>query len=500
MNERELQRQNLQKILDSQKTLAERNILGQYSTPYKLASLICKKIKSLTGNRIDSVLEPAIGTGVFYSALTEEIAVDKFVGYEIDEHYFNPSSLLWDKTNLQLYNQDFLSVQPNEKFSLIISNPPYTRHHHISSERKTKIYKLIKDSYGIEISGLSGLYVYFMILSTAWLKEGGYSCWLIPSEFLTVNYGESLKKFLLNNVDLISIHSFTADDIQFDDALVSSSIVIFRNTKPSDNKITFSWGSLENPKTEISINRSELNPEKKWNESFLCNKIKDIADNVNLGTFFFIKRGIATGDNNFFIVDKDTVSKYDMPKDIIISVAPPPRKLNTDIYTKEQAESEGLYLFSCSLPIETIREKYKGLYEYIILGLENEVNLRSNCRHRELWYKCETREKSPILVSYMGRDNGSSPIRFILNEANVTATNSYLMLYPKDEYKYLFRDPSLTRAVWKTLSEIPKNILMAYGRTYGGGLFKWEPKELAAVPCPSLKKILKTNSPSLFDT
>lgn len=502
MNDIELKRQLLQKRLDAKKSLPERNKLGQYSTPYPLASTICKIIRPLVGDTIESVLEPAIGTGVFFSALSEQYKIAKFVGYEIDSHYFIPSASLWANSNIKLFNQDFLTAQATEKFSLIISNPPYSRHHHIMPEMKKYLSNKIKDTFGIEVSGLSGLYVYFVILSTLWLKKDGYSCWLIPSEFLTVNYGRAFKQFLSESVDLISIHTFTANDVQFNDALVSSSILVFKNSKPSQSPVKFSWGdNLENPEDILLINRDQLEYNQKWNKSFFQNKVGMgyNQSDVRIGNYFSIKRGIATGDNSFFIIDKETVKTYDIPTSFVKPVVPPPRKLKSNIYSIAQSEIDGSYLIDCSLPLDVIKNKYNGLFNYLKFGIANEVNMRANCKNRELWYKCETRDTAPILVSYMGRDNGKSPIRFILNEAKATATNSYLMMYPKPEYRHQFRDPAFTKKIWLILSEIPTQSLLDYGRIYGGGLLKLEPKELAEIPCPQLKEVLSPLYPSLFE-
>ena len=58
------------------------------------------------------------------------------------------------------------------------------------------------------------------------------SIWLIPSEFMDVNYGSALKEYLLNRVDLVRIHRFDPNEVQFEDALVSSAVVWFRNRAP----------------------------------------------------------------------------------------------------------------------------------------------------------------------------------------------------------------------------------------------------------------------------
>lgn len=500
MRDSELKRQQLQQDLDRKKNLSERNKLGQYSTPYTLACQICDHLKQYLGESIDSFLEPAIGTGVFYSALSERVNIHRSVGYEIDEHYYTPASLLWEGDNIDLINRDFLKAVPQRDFSLIIANPPYSRHHHLSKGMKMELSRKIKDLYNIEVSGLSGLYLYFLILSTQWLVEGGISCWLIPAEFLSVNYGTALRKFLLDKVDLISIHCFKAEDLQFNDALVSSAVVIFRNSVPTKDPVIFSWGNdLNQPSVEKAVEKDNLISLPKWTETVLCGESYEKSSQPTIGTFFNIKRGIATGDNNFFVVDNATVDKYKISKKLLTLVIPPPRKLNSDIYDQALANENKLYLITCNEPNEVVRTKYSGFSDYLSYGLSCGVNLKANCKNRSPWYKCEKRDVSPILVSYMGRDNGKPPIRFILNEAGATATNSYLMLYPKDEYKYLFKGTSFSKKVWKILQSIPKEVLMAHGRSYGGGLLKWEPKELESVPCPELAAIMKTSKPSLFD-
>ena len=62
--------------------------------------------------------------------------VKKALGFEIDPVYFNPAKEIWKNTNLEMINQDFLLSEPKEKVSLIISNPPYSRHHHVPVDYK----------------------------------------------------------------------------------------------------------------------------------------------------------------------------------------------------------------------------------------------------------------------------------------------------------------------------------------------------------------------------
>ena len=160
---------------------------------------------------------------------------------------------------------------------------------------------------------------------------------------------------------------------------------------------------------------------------------------------------------------------------------------------------EELYLFHCNLHEAEIRKNYPNVWSYIEQGIEKGVNNGYNCRNRTPWYSCEMREPSPILLTYMGRsDSNDRLFRFILNSTKAVATNSYLLLYPKNEFKYKLQNSIVLRNVWNALNSIPKENLKKCGRVYGGGLYKIEPKELLNVPVPQLEELLGRER-TLFD-
>ncbi len=113
------------------------------------------------------------------------------------------------------------------------------------------------------------------------------------------------------------------------------------------------------------------------------------------------------------------------------------------------------------------------------------------CKHRSPWYAQEKRPPSMFLCTYMGRAHTGKglPFRFILNHSKATATNVYLMLYPKPALAKMILDrPELVKEVWQGLNHISAETLMSEGRVYGGGLHKLEPRELGNALCAPIVK------------
>jgi adenine-specific DNA-methyltransferase len=93
----------------------------------------------------------------------------------------------------------------------------------------------------------------------------------------------------------------------------------------------------------------------------------------------------------------------------------------------------------------------------------------------------------------MGRQKteGSSPFRFILNHSKAVATNSYHVLYPKKHLESVLQiNPDVLGELWQALKSLTLENLLVEGRTYGGGLYKIEPGELANVLVENVPEIL----------
>jgi adenine-specific DNA-methyltransferase len=490
--------------------------------------------KCVMGKTTVRFLDPAFGSGSFFSALLQKFSFDQIsegVGYEIDPYYGNAALDLWRHQQLKLYLEDFTLALPpetdDEKANLLICNPPYVRHHYLPKTEKQRLQKRGEQITGIRLNEQTGLYGHFLCIAHAWMAPNSLAGWLIPSEFMDVRYGEHIKAYLLKEVTLLRIHCFRQGNVQFHDALVSSSIVWFRNTPPPTNytiELTYG-GTFTKPEFVINLQNDKLAANKKWTKLFshqepskrIEEKIlphihtsiwhaaqKTSDQEVLLAHLFDVKRGLATGNNNFFLLSKDLIAKYQLPMQFMKPVLPNPRYLPLDEVNADNLGNpilkNNLFLLDCNLSEDEIKAKYPTLWNYLQIGIATKVHHGYLCRYRKLWYSQEKRPISLFLCAYMGRTDlkKKTPFRFILNHSKATATNAYHILYPKPFLqKAIEETPEIGKAIWESLCSIPLEILINESRIYGGGLHKMEPGELANVSAVTVLETLQRYSVSI---
>ena len=497
-------RQGEQGRLDALKSAEERNRLGQFATPNRLAVEMARYALRLWGGRDEKVrfLDPSIGTGSFFSALRQVFpagAIAGASGVEIDPSFAQAASVLWEPLGLAVTTADFTRLPPppsGVRPNLVLANPPYVRHHHLGQDEKRRLKELVRQGQGIEISGLAGLYGYFLLLADTWLEDGGLAFWLIPSEFMDVNYGAAIKEYLTERVKLLHIHRFCPSDVQFFDALVTSAVVIFEKSPPTaEQTVRFSFGgSLLEPDTSEFVPSGVLRTARKWTNYPSTRPVVATFGprDAILGDLFTIRRGQATGSNSFFILPRDEALRSGIPAEFLKPILPSPRHLRTPIVEAGPGGfplvEKPLGLIDCHLTEDEIRRRYPAFWAYLESGADLGVNKGYLASRRTPWYSQEKREPPPFVCTYMGRQReGRSPFRIIWNKSRATAANVYLMLYPKGMLRRaLDARPDLYPVVFSLLQDIKAHSFIDEGRVYGGGLHKMEPKELAFLPAQAI--------------
>ncbi len=517
MEVREKIRRERQVQLDRRRSQSERNRLGQFSTPNELAVDIAEYlVHMMPADEPIRFLEPALGSGSFYSALLETAGADRVlsaVGMEIDRRFADLARELWGEYGLTVLQGDFSELGGEvADANLVLANPPYVRHHHLDPSYKKLLQNRASLASGMSINGLSGLYVYFITLAHSCMAPGALAAWLVPSEFMDVNYGSAVRRYLTDKVELIRIHRFDPGDVQFDDALVSSAVVVFRKEDPpAEATALFTFGgSMSSPVKSESVSVRDLRRSRKWRSRSRPKPSQASGPMLTIGDLFTVRRGLVTGANSFFVMERSEAHRIGIPDDYMKPVLPSPRYLRQGVV---RCDEDGfplltpqLVLLDCDLPEEQVQSQHPRLAEYLQTGISQGIGDRFLLSRRTPWYRQERREPTPYLSTYMGRGEGDDkPFRFIWNQSKAVATNVYLLLYPKPVLaRFTGASEEQAGIVHQALNSLGGPELRAEGRVYGGGLHKLEPGELARLPAapilkalPELRDVAQPESPGL---
>src|SRR5207244_4356569 len=118
------------------------------------------------------------------------------------------------------------------------------------------------------------------------------------------------------------------------------------------------------------------------------------------------------------------------------------------------------------------------------LAIEDFLNLAESlgaskgfiAQHRKAWWSVGLREPAPILASYMAR----RPPAFVVNAAGARHINIAHGLYPLE--------PMSEAVISAIANYLSAHVNVSNGRTYAGGLTKFEPREMECllIPEPAL--------------
>ncbi len=199
-------------------------------------------------------------------------------------------------------------------FDVVIGNPPYIR------QEEIKEFKPILQQNYQCYTGTADLFVYFYELSLQLLKPEGYLTYISSNKYFRASYGEKLRQLLTNSTTIYNLIDF-GDFPVFEEAIAYPTIIILSKIKSDENIIeALSWDKAKQENIEhfatvleqdsLTISQKHLKSDGWRLESSqildLLAKIRNagtpLGEYVN-GRFY---RGILTGFNEAFVVDKAT--------------------------------------------------------------------------------------------------------------------------------------------------------------------------------------------------
>ncbi len=482
----------LEQEYKKQTPLKHRKKFAQFFTPEFVAQLMVDWI--LQTPNLKTLLEPAFGLGVFSRLILENKEDINIKAFDIDENIFNIAKHNFNnKKNINYFLEDYLFNDWNNKYDAIICNPPYFKFH--DYENKETLEE-IKYRLKVDLSGFTNIYTLFLLKSIYQLKENGRIAYIIPSEFLNANYGQLIKKHLLETNTLKEIVIFDFKENVFDDALTTSAILFLE--KSNSDTVLFSKISclkeLQNyphiPKLEYQI--KDLNPNIKWRK-YYAEQVSDKYKNlVPFRDVAKVMRGIATGANDYFKFNREKAKIFDIPEECLLPCITASKDVITPFFTKsdfQNLEQNGKHVYLIN---GCVNDGDVHIKNYIEKGEEQDIHKRYLTSKRTPWYSLENRSPAPIWVGVFNR-NG---LKFIRNEANISNLTTFHCIYLKEN---LFSNINIDLLFAYLLTDIAKQIFNDNRREYGDGLKKFEPNDLNNSMMLDLSKLDKKTESKILD-
>lgn len=460
--------------------------IGQFFTPEPIADFMAEAVRDIDP---ETVCDPGVGGGVLLRAIGPG---PKRFGCDIDSAAVRLSSASLEEQGgeLEVVEGNFLDLDSWPfsvgEFDAFISNPPYIRHHNLTARDKA-LAKHYSTILGTTVSGLSGSYVYFFLEALLRLRVGGRLVFITPTEFLDVRYGAAVKQALLAHCDIDDVIVLEMDDLAFDGVLTTSAITIATKKEQPSGRFRLTEAQMNGGvirQRQVELTCEEAPPSLRWTPLLpsRAEKILPLIEGrtAKLSDYARVRRGIATGDNSFFCLTQAQVDEWAIEPDYLVPVVVGSKDLpengavlTRDYWAGRKKTGARSWLLWCHKP----KGELAGtkVLRYIEHGESQDLQERFNCRARDPWYGVERVAAADFFVTYMSRQKA----RFVRNEAGARCMTSLLNIWAHD---------GLNPDVLRPILEDPANaqVLREFGRTYGGGLGKIEPKDLLDLPVKPL--------------
>ncbi|MCX8281769.1 N-6 DNA methylase [Phyllobacterium sp. 0TCS1.6C] len=427
------------------------------------------------------IVDPGAGSGRFIFAAAKAFPDAELVAVEIDPLATiilraNAAVLkIADRLTVALADYRAFDLTRVDGPTLYIGNPPYVRHHDIKPVWK-EWFGTTARSFGFPASGLAGLHVHFFLRTRQLARPGDFGAFITAAEWLDVNYGSVVRKMLADGLGGAALHVIDPKARPFTDALATGAITCFRvGNRPSQftMRAVDSLDKLAPLSAGSAVEWSDIEAAPRW--SALLRQAPLLREGeIELGELFRVHRGQVTGCNAIWIAGPEAEA---LPERFLFPSVTKARDLLSAGPNLDDATALRQVI---DLPVDLDvldPDERKAVRSFLKWARKMKADKGFIAQHRRAWWSVGLRAPAPILCTYMAR---RAPA-FVRNHADARHLNIAHGLYPVQPLSEAALD-DITRHLNETAC-------MSSGRTYAGGLVKFEPGEVSRLRIPDVSSL-----------
>jgi hypothetical protein len=460
--------------LVSLRSPTERRNRGQLYTP---AAILKPMVAwAMAHHGVSRFVDPGCGSGRYAAAAARARSDLEIVAIDLDPLatlLTRATLAVLEPANCRVLCDNYLTADfgATTGRTAWVGNPPYVRHHELSAEVKAWAARAA-EQVGYPITGRAGLHALFFLATVRHGKAGDIGSFVTSAEWLDVGYGSIVRSLFVNGMGGRALDLIDPKAIPFEDAMTTALITCFELAKePSDVAIHLVNTPAELPDLEGGkrVATSELVAQNRWSPLFR-DPPTAARNGQMLGDVVRVHRGFATGSNRFFLMTKQESEARGLTDWVRPAITSAAEIVGADGVIRDTPERKVLL----DLPADLDRAAHPAVDAYLAEGEAAGIDQRYLCTHRQPWFRVGPMAPAPIVATYMARQ---APL-FALNPDRLLLLNIGHGLYPKSELT-----PDELRALAASLNDA-RSQFSGSGRTYFGGLEKFEPREMESLLLP----------------
>ncbi|MFD6635780.1 Eco57I restriction-modification methylase domain-containing protein [Micromonospora chalcea] len=475
-----------------------RRLLGTFFTPPSIVTYMIAQANSMGIGAPAHVVDPGSGVGAFTTAIhatwpdatihsvdLNVVTLGLLATRVAVEQRSNPTE--GQAKNIQLVHNDYLAwlKQVWPKLSgprLIIGNPPYTRHQEMTENAKAAGRAAAGNLIS---SGLAGLSAYFLAASINSLKSSDSLVLLLPGSWLETRYGRELREWLWHSrrrrieLDLFpsQVEVFPGTQVtamvlslgperRISQPFIVRSVTLSAEPKPRVTRLSEKRPTRDGvcPMTFTRFVRTPTRPSS--------------SRQINLGSVAKIRRGVATGANNFFFLSDSRRQEANLSAQFLRPALVKASHCKGAILTIEEHRkigAEDIPRWLLDLNNWDRSDSDQELLSYLLRGKRDKVHQTYLAKKRRNWDTVENVQAPHIFIAPVGK----AIHRVIVNAVGAVSSNNLYGIYLFETAPWDAR----TLATWLSGAH-GQDALRALSREYQGGSSKIEPKSLRFLEVP----------------